>query len=138
MDDLEIAKQRLKNKELNLVFIKNSELVFETKKEGLAGFLQAIEECNGALAATSVADKVIGKAAAFLCIYSKVKAAFAITLSQSGREILNTGNNYIEFEKLTSTILNLKKTDQCPFEKLVENITEPETAYKEIKRFCHS
>jgi hypothetical protein len=138
MDDLEIAKQRLKNKELNLVFIKNSELVFETKKEGLAGFLQAIEECNGALAATSVADKVIGKAAAFLCIYSKVKAAFAITLSQGGREILNTGNIYIEFENLTPTILNLKKTDQCPFEKLVENITEPETAYKEIKRFCHS
>jgi len=138
MDDLAIAKQRLKDKELSLVFVKNSKLIFETKKEGLSGFLQALKEYNGALSEASVADKIIGQAAALLCVYSKAKAAFAITLSQGGLEILNTHQIHIEFEDLTPTILNLKKTDQCPFEKLVENVTEPRRAYEKIKRFCYS
>jgi len=138
MDDLTIAKQRLKDKELSLVFVKNSKPIFETKGEGLSGFLQAIEEYNGALSEASVADRIIGKAAALLCIYSKVKAAFAITLSQGGLEILNTHRIYIEFENITPTILNLRKTDQCPFEKLLENITEPNKAYEKIRRFYYS
>lgn len=137
MDDLTIAKQRLKDKELSLVLVKNSKLIFETKKVGLRGFLQAIEEYSDALTEASVADKIIGKAAALLCVYSKVEAAFAITLSQGGLEILKSHHIRIEFENLTTTILNLGKTDQCPFEKLVENIAEPKRAYEKIKRFCH-
>lgn len=84
MDDLEVARQRLRGKRLSLVFVKNSKLVFETSREGLGGFLQAIEELNDNLFGYSVADKIIGRAAAFLCAYSNVTAAFAITLSKSG------------------------------------------------------
>ncbi|MDH5495096.1 MAG: DUF1893 domain-containing protein [Candidatus Bathyarchaeota archaeon] len=138
MYDLEVAKQRLRDKKLSLVFVKNSKPIFETNKEGLSGFLQAIEELNGNLSDASVADKIIGRAASLLCAYSNVKATFAIILSQSALEILNTYNIHCEFETLVPTILNLKKTDKCPFEKLVENITNSEEAYEKIKRLYNS
>ena len=134
MDDLEVAKQRLRDKKLNLVFVKNSKPIFETSKAGLGGFLQAIEELNDNLSGSSVADKIIGRAAALLCTYSNVKATFAVTLTQSASEILNKHNIYYEFETLVPTILNLKKTDKCPFEKLVENINNPKKAHKKIKQ----
>jgi len=136
MDELEVAKQRLKDKNLNLVFIRDYEPIFETKKEGLSGLLQAIEKLNGDLSNTSVADRIIGKAAALIYDYLKVKAAFAITLSQDGLEILNTSRIRCEFEKLVPTILNMKKTDKCPFEKIVENISNSKEAYKKIKESC--
>jgi len=136
MDDLEIAKQRLKDKNLNLVFVKSSKPVFETKTEGLNGFLQAIKELGGNLSGTSVADKIIGKAAALLCAYSNVAAIFTITLSKGGLEILKTYSIRHEFENLVPTILNVKKTDKCPLEKLVANITNSEKAYEKISRFC--
>ena len=135
MDDLQIAKQILKHEKLNLVFVKNSKPLFKTSKEGLGGFLEAMEKFNDALSGASVADKIIGKAAALLCAYSNVKAAYAITLSKSGLNILNTHNISCEFEILVSTILNSKKTDLCPFEKLIEKINNPKKAYEKIRQF---
>jgi hypothetical protein len=138
MDDLEVAKQRLRDKKLNLVFVKKSKPIFETSREGLGGFLQAIEELNGNLFGSSVADKIIGRAAALLCAHSNIKTAFAVTLSQSALEILNNYNIYYEFETLVPTILNLRKTDKCPFEKLVENIHNPKKAHEKIKQLHNS
>jgi len=137
MDDLEIAKLRLKDKNLDLVFVKNSKPVFETNTEGLSGFLQAIEELNDNLSGTSVADKIIGKAAALLCAYSNVAAAFTVTLSKTGLEILEIYDISYEFENLVPTILNVKKTDKCPLEKLVADTTNSKEAYKKISQFCH-
>ena len=138
MDDLEVAKQRLKDKKLSLVFVKNSQATFETNMEGLGGFLQAIEELNGNLSGASVADKTIGKAAAFLCAYSNVKAAFAVTMSHSGLEVLKMYNIRCEFENFVTIILNLNKTDKCPFEKLVENTSDFGEAYEKIRQFCRN
>ncbi len=134
MNDLEIAKQRLKSKKLNLVFVRNSTIIFETNTEGLSGFLQAIEKLNSDLQDASVADKIMGKAAALLCAYSNIKATFAQTLSQSGSKILKTHNIYYEFETLVPTILNQEKTNKCPFEKLVKNTNNPKKAYRKIKQ----
>lgn len=138
MDDLEIARRRLKDKKLTLVFVKNSKIVFETSTEGLYGFLQAIEKLNGRLSGASVADRIVGRAAALLCAYSNITAAFAITLSKSGLKILKTYNIRYEFENLVPTILNLRKTDKCPFEKLVENTTNSKEAFEKIRQFCHT
>ena len=138
MDDLEIAKQRLKTKKQTLVFVKNSKVIFESNIEGLKGFIDAIETHGKALSGTSVADKVLGKAAALLCLYSKISAVFAVTASQSGLEILKKSNIRHEYENLVYAILDLRKADRCPFEKLVENVSNPKEAFGKIKRFCKS
>ena len=72
--DLELAKQKLTKNNLSLVIVKNGQTVFETKKQGVSGFLQAIETLDQNLAGASVADKIVGVAAAMLCVYSKVSS----------------------------------------------------------------
>ena len=136
MDDLDAAKQRLKTKNLSLVFAKNSKVIFETDREGLLGFLEAISELRDDLAETSVADRIIGKAAALLCTYSRVKAAFAVTLSDGGLSVLRDNQILYEYGKLVPSIHNLERTDQCPFEKLVENVSNPKEAYRVITLAC--
>jgi hypothetical protein len=134
MDDLEAAKQRLKTENLSLVFFKNSKAIFETEREGLFGFLEAIEKLKADLAEASVADRIIGKAAALLCTYSKVKAAYAVTLSEGGLRVLQKQQILYEYENLVPLILNAKQTDQCPFERLVENVSNPREAYRKIRQ----
>lgn len=136
MDDLEAAKRRLKTKNLSLVFVKSSKVIFETDMEGLFGFLKAIDKSGVNLAAASVADRIIGKAAALLCVHSKVKAAFAVTLSTGGLRVLENHQIHCEYENLVPSILNLQQTDQCPFERLVEDVTNPEEAYRSIRHAC--
>ena len=136
MDDLEVARQRLKEKELSLVFVKNSEVIFETNGEGLKGFVQAIEKLGSLLSEASVADRIVGKAAALLCVYAEVKDVFAVTMSQSGEETLKASKISFDYENLVPTILNRKKSDRCPFEKLVEETADPKEAYDRIKLQC--
>jgi len=134
MDDLQVAKERLKGGGWTLVFVKESTSIYETDIEGLGGFLKAIDELGNKLSGASVADRVVGKAAALLCAHSNVMAAYAVTLSESGLRVLKENNIPSEFETLTPMILNMEKTGQCPFEKLVGDTSNPDTAYSQIKQ----
>ena len=136
MDDLDASKQRLRTRNLSLVFVKNSKVIFETDRGGLLGFLEAISELRDDLAEASVADRIIGKAAALLCAYSRVKAAFAVTLSDGGLSVLRDNHIPCEYGELVPSIHNLERTDQCPFEKLVENVNNPKEAYQMITLAC--
>jgi hypothetical protein len=136
MDDLKLAKHRLLDRHLSLVVVENSRVLFETDIEGLQGFLHAIERYHDLLSKAVIADKIMGKAAAFLCAYSNVKAAYAITISKGGLEVLSKHNIPCEFESVVPTILNSARTDRCPFEKLVEKAVSPTQAHLEIVRFC--
>lgn len=81
----------------------------------------------------SVADLIVGKAAALLFVRSKIRKVFAKTLSESGKKILeNYGIDY-EYDTLTEKIINRAGTDICPMEKAVANTDNAEEAYEILK-----
>jgi hypothetical protein len=133
--DLDLAKQKLIKNDLSLVIVKNGLTIFETRKQGVSGFLQAIETLNQNLAGASVADKIVGVAAAMLCVYSKISSVFAQTVSESGVHVFKENNILCLFEKIVENILNRDKTDVCPFEKLAIDSKTPKEAYKKVK-YC--
>ena len=134
--NLEIAKLKLIAENLSLVIVKKGTVIFETKKQGISGFLQAIEKLNKTLVAASVADKIIGVAAAMLCVYAGVSSVFALTVSEGGIRVLEDNNISYRFEKKVSNILNRSKTDVCPFEKLAMDSRSSEKAYFKLKSFA--
>ena len=85
------------------------------------------------LADYSVADIVVGKAAALLFIKCGIKKVFAKTISQSGKKALELHGVYCEYETLTEKIINREGTDICPMEKTVLNIDDAEEAYAALK-----
>jgi len=134
MHDLEIAKRQLLEKGFSLVIEKSGLVIFGTKLQGIAGFLEAIEKFGrGGLDGAFVADKVVGRAAALLCVFCGVKAVYAVVLSKGGREVLEENGVALEFESLVPSVLNKRKTDVCPFEKAVANVSRPEEAYEKLK-----
>jgi hypothetical protein len=134
MLDLEIAKNRLQNKDLTLVIIKNGELLFETKEHKIKGFLEAIEKLGKSLDGSSVADRVVGKAIALLCVYTKVSSVYASVLSKEAKKVLEKFQIINEWLIVVNEILDLEKNFSCPFEKKARNISDPKIAYFELKR----
>jgi hypothetical protein len=134
--DVEIAKSQLVENNLNLVIAKNGQVIFETKKSGIGGFLQAIEQLDSDLFGSSVADRIIGMAAAMLCVYIEVDSVFALTLSEGGMKVLEANGVNFEFENKVSNILNRDKTDICPFEKRAIASKNVEDAYVNLKAFA--
>jgi hypothetical protein len=135
MSDTEIAKQRLKEDNVSLVIVKDSHLLFSTKAEGIHGLIRAIEELKHNLTSASVADIIVGKAAAFLCAFAGISSVYAVTMSRSGLAVLRRYGLSFSFETLVPTILGRGKSGKCPLEKLVEDVTEAEQAYGRIKEF---
>ncbi|MCW4052175.1 MAG: DUF1893 domain-containing protein [Candidatus Bathyarchaeota archaeon] len=134
MNGLELAKQKLKEDKLSLAIAKDSHILYQTRSEGILGLLRAVDELKDELAGASVADRVMGKAAALLCVHVDVACVFALTMSKSGLTTLRKHGIYYEFEKLVPVILNMDKNCKCPLEKLVENLTNGEEAHQRIKQ----
>jgi hypothetical protein len=135
MKDLEVAKRRLKMKTLTLSIVRDGRPVFETDSHGIVGFLDAIEKCGEKLRGSSVADRVVGKAVALLCVYSRVKEVFALVLSERARETLELNSVGCEWESLVGNIMGVDMKKECMFEKCVLDISDPKIAYERIKRF---
>jgi len=131
--DLELATMKLIEENLSLVIVKKGKVIFETKKQGISDFLQAIEKLDKNLVAASAADKIVGVAAAMLCVYAGVNSVFALTISEEGIRVLEDNNIACLFEKKVSNILNRNKTDVCPFEKLAMDSGTVEEAYVKLK-----
>ncbi len=131
--DVDIAQLRLKKEDLSLVIVKNKKVLFETKNIGINGFLQAIENLDKNLVKSSVADKIMGVAAAMLCVYTGVSSVFAMTISDPGIKVLKDNKISYVFENKVSNILNHNKTDVCPFEKQAIASINSEEAYMKLK-----
>ncbi|HDQ05595.1 MAG TPA: DUF1893 domain-containing protein [Candidatus Bathyarchaeota archaeon] len=131
--DLEIAKSKLIEEDLSLVIVKKGKVIFETKKQGIGGFLQAIEKLDKNLVAASAADKIVGVAAAMLCVYAGVVSVFALTISEGGMMVLEDNHIVCLFEKKVSNILNRGKNDVCPFEKVAVASGSSDEAYVKLK-----
>lgn len=129
MTDLQTAKNNLADHTICLCRDGNC---LYSESRGIApmmGFIKGGADLTG----YSVADIVVGKAAALLFARCGIKAVFAKTLSRYGKEILEAYNICYEYEVLTEKIINRAGTDICPMEKAVMNTDNPEEAYLILK-----
>lgn len=130
MTDLQTAKNNLAGHTICLC--KAGNCIYSEKK-GIAPMMGFIEE-GVDLHGYSVADLVVGKAAALLFARCGIKSVFAKTLSESGKAILIKYGISFEYETLTEKIINRAGTDICPMEKAVGNTEDSEEGYALLRR----
>ena len=125
MTDLQTAKNNLEGHTICLC--KEGKCLF-SEKHGIAPMMDFIAEGID-LSGYSVADLIVGKAAALLFVKCKIKRVFAKTLSESEKRVLELYGVDYEYETLTQKIINRDGTDICPMEKAVLGTDNAEEAY---------
>lgn len=133
--DLQLAKQRLKSLGISLSIVKDDSVLFESHDHGVRGLIDAILKWGSAMRGASVADSVIGRGAALLCLYSGVAEIYAVTLSKNALDALKENHTPFQYDLLVPRILNRSRTDICPFEKAVLGINDPQRAFEKLKDF---
>ena len=91
-------------------------------------------ECEENFKDFCAADKVVGKATAFLYVLLGVKSVYAHVISKSAMQVLIENHIATEYGELVENIINRQGDGICPFEAAVLDVTEPVTAYKTIRR----
>jgi len=77
-----------------------------------------------------VVDKVIGKAAALLMIYGKVKQVHTNIIAKDAIAVFEKYKIKYSYNEIVDYIQNVKKDGLCPMEQKVLNIDSPKQAYK--------
>ena len=116
MNDLEHAKTLL-NKEGTTCALVQGDLVYTSQENGvkpLLGWLKEGQDFTG----FSAADKVIGRAAAFLYILLGVKEIYGELVSENAIPLLEEHHIAYEAKEVVPYIMNRKKDGLCPMENL--------------------
>lgn len=112
-----------------IVICKNDASVFVSDDRGVAPLMKLIKEDKTQLVNSTVADKVVGKAAALLMVYAGVKEVYTPTISKPAIEVFNKYNVKIIYDNLVERIVNRKGDGLCPMETLCLETDNPEEAY---------
>lgn len=129
--DILKAKQIFASGEFSCVFCSKDTVITE-KGRGISPLLSLIDK-SAALEGFSAADKIVGKAAALLYAYMKVRAVYAPVMSKGAEAVLKAHNIEVYYEDSPTEIINRQNTGLCPMEKAVLNVSSPFEAYCVLK-----
>lgn len=131
MTDIEKAKQYLMSGDYTCVLCRDDEK-YISKQRGvkpLVAWVESGEDFRG----FSAADKVVGKATAFLYTLLGVKAVYAGVISKSASEVLESKKILVEYGEFAEYIINRSGDGICPFEATVLDINDSKIAYQVIR-----
>ena len=131
MSDIERAKELLKSKGFTCVMCKG-ETLYTSEKRGVVPVLEKLEQ-NTELKGFSVADKVIGKAAAMLFHLADISVLYGEIMSVPAKEYLEKTGIAFSYGMLTDRIINRSGDGLCPMETAVSGIDDPDEGLKAIK-----
>ena len=116
----------------SLMIYKEGEVFFESDLKGIRPHLKAINELGSELEGTLMVDKILGRAAAFLVIYSKAGEAISAVLSTPGKQVLDKYGLKYSYREEVPHIKLENGVIYCPFERMVQGIDDPVEAYTAI------
>ena len=135
MEDIEIARRLLEEKRVNLVVVKDGQVLFSSKDSGLHTFFQLVLNSKRILHNASVADRIMGLAAAMLCLHVKIKSVYADIASTGALDILKKrGVNVINKNEVPH-IYNHDGTALCPFEQMAQKCKQPAQLISAMETF---
>ncbi len=131
MYDLTHAKELLTNG--TTCVLVRGERVYTSRESGIrpmVTFLNSGIDLHG----FSVADRIVGKAAAMLFLLAGVSEVYGDVMSKTAAELLGKSGIPFEYGVLTDVIQNRKGTGSCPMELAVQDIDNPQEAFAALQK----
>ncbi len=129
--DLKTARDLLDSGDYTCVVCKG-ETVLTATHRGVRPLLNWVDEAQD-LTGFSAADRVVGRATAFLYVLLGVTEVYARVMSRPAAQVLREHGITVFHDTLTEGIINRAGTGPCPFEDAVMQITGPRQALSAIR-----
>lgn len=135
-NDIAVARKHLVQHDgLKVVAVKGGDVIGSGRGKGILPLLNLVDELGPELEGGSVADRVIGRAAAFILLQAKVKGVFGQTLSTEAESLLQAAGLEVAGDERVPFIMRPDGLERCIMEQQVLGITEPAEAVDRLRRF---
>ena len=132
MGELERAKAILDQGDCTCVLCGQSS-IYKSERRGVAPLLELLDSGTD-VKGFSAADRVVGKATAFLYCLLGVKEVYAGVMSKPAASILEDAGISHSWGGLVEGIQNRQKNGPCPMEYATRNCETPEDALTAIRQ----
>lgn len=129
-ENLDKAKMLLSRTD-NTCVLCSGQVILADKRRGVRPLLDLLES-EADVAGFAVADKVVGKAAAYLYCLLRIKCLYARVISKPALIVLQQAGIETEYDLLVPAIQNRTKDGFCPMESAVWDIHSPDEALPAI------
>ncbi len=129
MNELEKVKEVLEQEKVTFSAITKNGLK-TSQLRGIAPMMNLLREDEESLLDACVADRVMGKAAAFLLLKGKAAKLYAKVISRHALDILEKSRIEVVYDKCVPYIVNRKGDGMCPMEECVLNTVDADEAYR--------
>ena len=109
-----------------------AEKIYADNRRGVRPLLDFLEQSRN-WESFCAADKVVGKAAAFLYQLMRIRALHAQVISQPAAKVLADAGIALSYDTLVPAIRNRTDTGFCPMETAVWELDDPEEALAVLK-----
>jgi hypothetical protein len=133
LKDIELARKVITSEDVSIVVVKYNKIWKKKKEHGLKPLLDVIDEIGEELQGAIIGDKILGRASSLLCRYAQVAGVYSPQGTKTGIALLIMGGIPCQIDRMIPKIQNKDGSDLCPFEKMLDGITEPDKAYNILK-----
>lgn len=130
-NDLKYARSLLDTGDFTCAVCRDSQ-AFTARDRGVKPLLNWLD-AGMDLSGFSAADRVVGRATAFLYALLGVKEVYARVMSRPAAEVLHTHGIPCSADTMVEGIINRAGTGPCPFEAAVMDITDAAQALQAIR-----
>jgi len=129
------ARMSLSHSKKSFVVVGESKLLHYTDKRGIEPLLDLIESNPAMLEGAIVGDRIVGRTAALMCIYSKVRVVFAMIISDEAIELLDKHGVLATWQETVPYIVEKNLTSRYKLDLMLKDVEEPEKAVEMIKEY---
>ncbi len=129
-NDLCRARQMLEEGGYTCVLCR-AEQIHTSTARGVRPLLELLD--NGSWAQFCAADKVVGKATAFLYVLLQIRAVYTPVISEAALDVLTRHGVDVQYQISVPAILNRRKDGFCPMETAVRDVDSPNEALPKIR-----
>ena len=134
-NDLDLAREILQTGDCRLVIVKEGEVLWQSDDRMLRGLIACVDALGTVSRGASMADVVVGRAAALLARAMGVEAVYTPLLSRRALDYLRKQGIRVEYDQLVEGILNRSRNDLCPLELVTADIDDAAAALEAIRDF---
>ena len=115
------------------VLYRTEEDIQISHEKGIRPLVLWMAEDENALRGAAVADRIVGRAAAFFAVYGGAQAVYGEVMSEGAVSVLKNAGIAYKYKILTDKIINRRGDGPCPMEQAVADITNPAQAAAVLK-----
>lgn len=131
MTKLKTVKEALNRNHYSCVIANGDDIVYTSFEKGVKPLMQFYND-QQRHKSLYVADKIIGKGAAFLLVLISAKALYTPVISESALALLEEHGIKVECDKIAPFIKNRTRDGRCPIESAVLDVNDPNQALDKI------